>query len=157
MSTPQAFSIMRDALQATLRDALGSQTKLELGAAVKGIRAAAGGGSEVALADGTARRFDLVAGCDGVRGAVARHPVASAEVPRQASRPVRPDVQAPFGRIGGGGGRRSTIGAHGRRRGGTRRRRFDLHHVALPQADARSSPARHGHGEPGEEDEANRG
>merc|ERR1712091_793818 len=65
----RAYTIMRDALQATLRDALGSQTKLELGAAVKGIRAAAGGGSEVALADGTARRFDLVAGCDGVRGA----------------------------------------------------------------------------------------
>ena len=38
----RAYTIMRDALQATLRDALGSQTKLELGAAVKGIRAAAG-------------------------------------------------------------------------------------------------------------------
>ena len=65
----RAYTIMRDALQATLRDALGSQTTLELGAAVKSIRTAAAGGAEVALADGTARRFDLVAGCDGVRGA----------------------------------------------------------------------------------------
>ena len=60
---------MRDALQAVLREALGPRTALELDAPVSTVRAANGGGAEIVFADGTARRFDLVAGCDGVRGA----------------------------------------------------------------------------------------
>ena len=64
----RAYTVMRDALQALLR-AECERTTFELGSRVRATRRRREGGAEVVLEDGRAVAFNVVAGCDGVRGA----------------------------------------------------------------------------------------
>ena len=73
--TPQAFSIMRDALQRILVDGLPEGT-LRLGRRLIGIDEGADG-VELTFEDGTSERFDLVVGADGLSSKVREHVEAS--------------------------------------------------------------------------------
>ena len=73
--TPQAFSIMRDALQRLLVDALPAGT-LRLGKRLASVRED-GAGAELSFEDGTTERFDLVVGADGLSSRVREHVEAS--------------------------------------------------------------------------------
>ena len=107
---------------------------------MKGIRAAAGGGSEVALADGTARRFDLVAGRDGARAArgADRPPPsrsrcwAGASASAGASRPRRRAPRATSSTSGSAPLRRRLAGSYG----GVGGRAFDQCVVVSPARGA---------------------
>ncbi len=70
--TPQAFSIMRDALQRLLVNALPSGTSLQLGRRLESLTEDASG-VELTFEDGATERFDLVVGADGLSSRVRQH------------------------------------------------------------------------------------
>lgn len=73
--TPQAFSIMRDALQRILVDALPEGT-VRLGRKLASLNEDSSG-VELVFDDGTTERFDLVVGADGLSSRVREHVEAS--------------------------------------------------------------------------------
>ena len=103
--TPQAFSIMRDALQRMLVDALPASASLQLGRQLESMSEDASG-VELVFKDGTAERFDLVVGADGLSSRVRQHVEAShADGRAGASPPMYSGIRVQFGVVPGGGSR----------------------------------------------------
>ncbi|KOO33804.1 hypothetical protein Ctob_005866 [Chrysochromulina tobinii] len=105
--TPQAFSIMRDALQRMLVDALPESASLQLGRRLESMSEDASG-VELVFEDGTAERFDLVVGADGLSSRVRQHVEAShadADGRAGASPPTYSGIRVQFGVVPGGGSR----------------------------------------------------
>ena len=70
--TPQAYSIMRDALQRMLVAALPARADLQLGRSLASVREDESG-VELVFEDGATERFDLVVGADGLSSRVREH------------------------------------------------------------------------------------
>jgi len=104
--TPQAFSIMRDALQRLLAAALPAGT-LQLGRRLISI-SEDGGGVDLTFDDGASERFDLVVGADGLSSCVREHVEASfadAEGSSSVTPPAYSGIRVQFGVVPAGGTR----------------------------------------------------
>jgi len=103
--TPQAFSIMRDALQRILADSLPVGT-VRLGQRLESLRED-DAGVELLFEGGAAERFDLVVGADGLSSRVREHVAAShaAEGGGGATPPEYSGIRVQFGVVPAGGAR----------------------------------------------------
>jgi len=108
--TPQAFSIMRDALQRMLADALPAGT-LKLGRRLNSI-CEDDAGVDLLFDDGASERFDLVVGADGLSSRVRAHVDAShtdgdgdAGMAGGVTPPTYSGIRVQFGVVPGGGSR----------------------------------------------------
>jgi len=103
--TPQAFSIMRAALQRMLVDALPPSVDLRLGRRLASLKED-GSGVELVFEDGTSERFDLVVGADGLSSKVREHVEAShAESGASVTPPTYSGIRVQFGVVPAGGSR----------------------------------------------------